>query len=469
MAESLEQLQVRFETIRDERRTAANTAERVGNAFLAILPYLGEFLRKDRPETVEYLMTLLGGAVIGNSSQITLNPDGSITCSSIHVNGSAVFDELVFNHQNVLEGDTYFTDRAIIDSVEWLDGNVARLSLRKMFEADEFTFHVGDVVKWSRNDLLTKGEFDTGYGRVESVSNETMVITLYDDEDCPGGSNYPPFEAARMARHGHVSDPTRQYSFYVSASTGAFMFLQGVDKPGIEDSQNGSNLSAWIGLPPNCTMVRDLVSRGIINPNQPYVYSRGIITQDIIKVDYLGNPQYQSRDCGIWDPTIQYIHGYDNVAKGFYTDHVWYKGCLWKAAVAAPTIGVAPRLNNPDWVCVIGASNVEIDIVSSEGDWFQEGSQFTTTLTASVWHAEMQWTQAEIGIANIRWERIWDNGAGDAAWNILHGAGRDGLVLNVNSAVDIPGEWTSGSRVSFKCIVTMPDGQPYNSSYSIII
>ena len=118
MVESLEQLQVRFETIRDERRTAANTAERVGNAFLAILPYLGEFLRKDRPETVEYLMTLLGGAVIGNSSQITLNPDGSITCSSIHVNGSAVFDEMVFNHQNVLEGDTYFTDRAIIDTVE---------------------------------------------------------------------------------------------------------------------------------------------------------------------------------------------------------------------------------------------------------------------------------------------------------------------------------------------------------------
>ena len=469
MAESKEQLRTRFETIRDENRTAANTAERIGNAFLAILPFLGEFLRKDQPETVEYLMTLLNGAVIGNSSQITLNPDGSITCRKIHVNGSAVFDEMVFNHQNVLEGDTYFTDRAIIDSVEWLDGNVVRLGLRKMFEADEFTFHVGDIVKWSKNDMLTKGAFDTGYGRVESVSNETMVITLYDDEDCPGGSNYPPFEAARMARHGHVSDPTRQYSFYVSASTGAFMFLQGVDKPGIEDSQNGSNLSAWIGLPPNCTMVRDLVSRGIINPNQPYVYSRGIITQDIIKVDYLGNPQYQSRDCGIWDSTIQYIHGYDNVAKGFYTDHAWYKGCLWKAAVAAPTIGVAPRLNNPDWVCVIGASNVKIDIVSSEGDWFQEGSQFTTTLTASVWHAEMQWTQAEIGIANIRWERIWDNGAGDAAWNILHGAGRDGLVLNVNSAVDIPGEWTSGSRVSFKCIVTMPDGQPYNSSYSIII
>lgn len=469
MAESKEQLRTRFETIRDENRTAANTAERIGNAFLAILPFLGEFLRKDQPETVEYLMTLLNGAVIGNSSQITLNPDGSITCRKIHVNGSAVFDELVFNHQNVLEGDTYFTDRAIIDTVEWLDGNVVRLGLRKMFEADEFTFHVGDIVKWSKNDMLTKGSFDTGYGRVESVSGQTMTVTIYDDEDCPGGSNCLPFASARMARHGHVSDPSRQYSFYVSATNGAFMFLQGVDKPVLEDTSAGSNLSAWIGLPPDSYLTRDLINRGVINPNQPYIYSRGIITEDLIKVDYLGNPQYQSRDCGTWIAQRQYIHGYDSLARGYFTDHVWWMGCLWKAAVASPTVGREPRLNNADWVCVIGVHNVNVDIISSEGDFFPVGSTFTTTLEASVFHAEQKWTQAQIGIANIRWERIWDNGAGDAAWNILHGAGRDGLNLNINSAVDIPGEWVAGSKVAFKCIVTMPDGESYSSNYSIII
>ena len=46
-----------FETIRNERRTAANTAERIGNAFLAILPYLGNHLSKDCPETLQYLLT----------------------------------------------------------------------------------------------------------------------------------------------------------------------------------------------------------------------------------------------------------------------------------------------------------------------------------------------------------------------------------------------------------------------------
>ena len=72
-------------TIRDERATHANTATRVGSAMIEMLRYLNEnpYLRKDQPETVQYLLTLLAGAVIGESRQITLNPDGSITCGRI--------------------------------------------------------------------------------------------------------------------------------------------------------------------------------------------------------------------------------------------------------------------------------------------------------------------------------------------------------------------------------------------------
>lgn len=462
-------LETLFKVIRDEKRTHANTAERVGNALLAILPFLGEFIRKDQPDSTRYLLSLLGGAIVGESGQITLNPDGSITCHSIHVDGSAIFDELVFNHQNVLEGDTYFTDRAIIDTAEAIDINVWRLTLRKMFEADQFTFHVGDIVKWSENDLTSKGIFNTGYGRVEQVNGMTMIVTLYDGEDCPGGQNCNPFEAARMARHGHVSDESRQYHFYVSSQTGAFMFMQGVDKPILEDSANGSNLSAWIGLPPDSYLVRQLVQKGVINPNQPYVYSKGIITENLIKIDYKGNPQYTSRDCGTWDETRQYVHGFDETEQAYVTDHVWWKGCLFKATVAKPTVGREPRFNNTDWVCVFGAENVTVDVQSSKGDWFEAGSAFTTTLVANVKNAEMQLTEEEIGRANIRWERIFDEGTGDEAWNALHNEGRCGLSLLVNSATDIPAEWLPGTKVSFRCTIWMPDGKDYKGCYSIIM
>ena len=113
--EALQQLRRLYEGIRDERHTYANTATRIGNAFLELLSYIAgtPFLRKDIDDTAAGLLTLLMGCVVGESKQIRLNPDGSIVCGSICVDWSAIFNELVFNRQNVLEGDTYFTDKGI--------------------------------------------------------------------------------------------------------------------------------------------------------------------------------------------------------------------------------------------------------------------------------------------------------------------------------------------------------------------
>lgn len=463
-------LQTILEQVRDERQMYANTATRVGNALLALLDYIenAPYLRNDTENIVRYLHTFLKGCIIGESSQIHLNEDGSIVCSSIHVNGSAVFDELTFNHQNVFEGDTYFSDRAIIDSVERTDINQFTLNLRKMFDADEFTFQAGDIVRWSINTLISKGEYTNGYARVDKVTAEQMYVTLYDKEDCPGGVNCEPVAGCRLVRHGHVSDKSRQNTFYVSAKNGCCLFLQGVDKPIVEDSLDGTNYSAWIGLPPDTAIVRELQSKGLINPNQPYSYFRGIIVQDMIQVNYKGVPEYKGRE-SLWNETTQYIHGYDDNLKGYYTDFVWYKGILWKAAVAKPTVGVSPRFNNPDWICVRGAEDIRIDLLSSEGDMFRAGTTWHTTLTAVVWHGEMQLYQDEIGMANISWSRVWDGGEGDAAWNLLHGPGRADLSLDIDSAVDLPGQWSIDSKATFKVEITLPDYGVFSTEYSILI
>lgn len=463
-------LQTILEQVRDERQMYANTATRVGNALLALLEYIenAPYLRNDTENIVHYLQTFLKGCIIGETSQIHLNEDGSIVCSRIHVNGSAVFDELTFNHQNVFEGDTYFSDRAIIDSVEQTDINQYTLNLRKMFDADEFTFQAGDIIRWSINTLVSKGEDVNGYARVDRVTSEQMFVTLYDNEDCPGGVNCAPVAGCRLVRHGHVADKSRQNTFYVSAKNGCCLFLQGVDKPVVEDSLEGTNYSAWIGLPPDTAMVRELQSKGLINPNQPYSYFRGIIVQDMIQVNYKGVPEYKGRE-SMWNETTQYIHGYDDTLKGYYTDFVWYKGILWKAAVAKPTVGVAPRFNNPDWICVRGAEDIKIDLVSSKGDMFRAGTTWQTTLLAYVWHGEMQLNQDEIGMANISWSRVWDGGDGDAAWNILHGPGRGTLALDINSSVDLPGEWRIDSKATFKIEIYLPDYGVFTSEYSILV
>lgn len=468
MAQNTEYMRQHFEGIRDERATHANTATRIGTAFLMLLNYLLDpdtpFLRKDREDQTEYLLRLVSGAVIGESGQIRLNPDGSITCRRINVQGSAVFNELVFNHQNVLEGDTYFTDRGIIESVEDLGSGQYRLTMRKQYDNDRVTFHTYDVLRCSMNNLDAAHTYKTSWMRVDSVDQtaNTMDVTLYDGEDVPGGINYAPQAAARLVRWGNQADRDRQQVFFISSEDGRFLFLQGVTKPIIDDT----NYSAFVGLPPDIDILRGLP----ISSRQPYVYARGLIVQDIIRIDYQGNPEYTARDRGRWQDDVQYIHGYDVNAQGYYADRVWWGGCLWQAAVTQPTVGREPRYNNADWVCLLGGMNMSLEITSTAGDYFPAGRPWQTTLVASLWNAEMQIEEEDIGVNNITWERISGDDLADDAWNLRHGAGVDGLELVLSSAVDYPGIWQAGSEVCFQCNVYLPEhDETYSVQYSILM
>lgn len=468
MAQNTEYMRQHFGGIRDERAPHANTATRIGTAFLMLLNYLLDpdtpFLRKDREDQTEHLLRLVSGAVIGESGQIRLNPDGSITCRRINVQGSAVFNELVFNHQNVLEGDTYFTDRGIIESVEDLGSGQYRLTMRKQYDNDRVTFHTYDVLRCSMNNLDAAHTYKTSWMRVDSVDQtaNTMDVTLYDGEDVPGGISYAPQAAARLVRWGNQVDRDRQQVFFISSEDGRFLFLQGVTKPIIDDT----NYSAFIGLPPDIDILRGLP----ISSRQPYVYARGLIVQDIIRIDYQGNPEYTARDRGRWQDDVQYIHGYDVNAQGYYADRVWWGGCLWQAAVTQPTVGREPRYNNADWVCLLGGMNMSLEITSTAGDYFPAGRPWQTTLVASLWNAEMQIEEEEIGVNNITWERISGDDLADAAWNLRHSAGVDGLELVLSSAVDYPGVWQAGSEVCFQCNVYLPEhDETYSVQYSILM
>lgn len=453
-------------TVRDERRTHANTATRVGQAMLELLAYMANapYLRKDQADATNYLLSLLAGAVVGESGQIRLNPDGSIICKRMVVEGSTIFDELVFNHQNVLEGDTYFTDRGIIENIVFLGDRQFRLTLRKLYDNDRVTFHAYDVLKCAMNNLDVGRTYRTSWMRVDSVDLDTnsIDVTLYDNEDVPGGVNYAPEPAARMIRWGNQADPDRQQVFFVSSKDGRFLFLQGVTQPILTDG----NYAAFFGVPPELDILKDLP----LNARQPYIFARGIIYQDLIRVDYQGNPYYSPRDMGIWDSEHQYIRGYDETAKGYFVDRVWWGGCLWQAAVAKPTIGREPRYNNPDWVCLLGGKNMTMEIWSTEGDGFAAGSSWTTTLIAELWNAEMQIAEAEIGRQNIVWQRISEDTDGDVAWNIQHAQGTVGLQLAINSESDVPQPWTAKSKVSFVCSVLLPEVQetPFMADYPII-
>ena len=116
-----------FAAIRDERGTQANTANRIGSAFLSLLSYIGSaaFLRKDVPETAEQVMTFLKGIVakavsyfqgIVNKGDIKNNGDitnkgnisnaGNITTKNLTVTGKATFFELEIQKAKAAGGMT---------------------------------------------------------------------------------------------------------------------------------------------------------------------------------------------------------------------------------------------------------------------------------------------------------------------------------------------------------------------------
>lgn len=468
--ELLKKMEQDYMQIRDERGTYKNTATRIGNAFLSILEYLknAPFVRKDVDDTVSGLLTMLSGCVIGESGQIKMNPDGSISCGSIRVNGSAIFDELVFNHQNILEGDTFFTDKATVEQVEHTDINQYRLTFRKEYADDHITFHTNDILRGTVNNLNKDRTYYTVWLRVESVDTDanTALCTLYDDNSVPGGINYPPVAGSKLVRWGNTLDTSRQSCWFVSSNDGRWLFLQGVTKPILDDNENGSNYAGFIGLPPDISAVRDLIARGVITKDQPYAYFRGILCEDVIKIDYNGNPQYTARDKGIWDKDTTYIRGYDTTERGYYVDRVWYGGCYWQCSVDECT-GSEPRYDNTDWTCILGQGNVSIEIVSSAGDFFRAGSQWNTDLIASVYHAEMDITK-DIQDSWITWTRISDDTDGDVAWNLRHKTGSTGMTLHIDSTNDLPGSWGATSNVGYCCTIQSPQFGSLKASFTII-
>ena len=56
------------------------------------------------------------------------------------------------------------------------------------------------------------------------------------------------------------------------------------------------------------------------------------------------------------------------------------------------------------------------------------------------------------------------------AWNIQHASGTQGLTLDIDSTVDVPGVWSAGAQISFQCDIYLPETEEtYSSRYSIVM
>lgn len=467
-----------FEGIRDERVTRANTATRIGSAFLMLLNYLldpdAPFLRKDKPDSTEHLLKLLAGAVIGEGGQIRLNPDGSISCGKIRVNGSAIFDELIVNRQSANEGDQVYSDRGIIESVEQTDVNQYRLTFRKEYENDRISFKSYDCLKCVINRLDSEGTYYTSWFRVQNLDyeNNTADVILYPDNEVPGGENFPPIDGAVVARWGNPVDEDRQQLFFLSATEGVFCFLQGVTKPIIDQDNDGTNTAAFIGLPPQIPQVQQLVQDGILKPDETVLYAKTLLYDRLIHVSIDGVPEYIQREWDTWENDKQYIKGWDENEQNYFQDGVWHESSFWKCVVPEARIGLEPTLTNTDWICV-RSGGLNFDIESTEGDGFDGAAPFSTVLIAMISHGDRY--LAEDDVENIVWTRETGNDQNDEAWNINQAKKTQSMALTINydpfnpESSDVPVPFTSSSRVGFRCTLSIKNYGTKTKSYNISI
>ena len=126
--EALQQLRMLYEGIRDERHTYANTATRIGNAFLALLSYIAgaPFLRKDVDDTASGLITMLKGLAIGGAKKYGIDAEGVATLLKV-IADSGVIGTLTSEDASIrnltVTGAAHFF-RLIIDEIKASGGSV---------------------------------------------------------------------------------------------------------------------------------------------------------------------------------------------------------------------------------------------------------------------------------------------------------------------------------------------------------
>ena len=394
----------------------------------------------------EFIKSLYAGKGAG------IDANGNAEFESVRVRSYFECLELIINRLSAIEGDQILTEADTIESVDDLGNNCYGLHLRSKWDGYFTAQRENNVLKGIINTLAAgSGLYYTCWMRVNSVNtaNNYIEVTAYPDEDTPAGTNYPPCADMKIARWGNQTDKTRQSCIYLSSTEGRIVRLTGVTKPIIEPE----NYGATFGTLPEFLRGMDLP----IVDGQDYVYARGLIVQDIIRIDYKGKPISEVIDRGPWAAGAAYYCEALNPETGIYEiSDVWYMGCKWRCAKTGTT--TAPAWNNTDWAMVEG--NPQFTVEFADTDYIFDPDRFSLTLTIIARLYNMDITD-DILPADVEWTRYSEDANGvprtasDNAWALKRAGAGKSLSLTIEDC-DLNGYMPR--TLKFIATVTLRDG-----------
>ena len=414
--------------------------------FEKAISVLGLAIFSGGAEFGQFIKSLYAGKGAG------IDTAGNAEFESVRVRSYFECLELIINRLSAIEGDQLLTEADTIERVEDLGDNCYGLYLKSKWDGYFTAQYPGNVLKGIINTLATgSGVYYTSWLRVNSVNTAAnyIEVTLYPGEETPAGTNYPPCEMMKIARWGNQTDATRQSCIYLSSTEGRIVRLTGVTKPIID----GTNYGASFGTLPEFLRALDLP----IIEGQDYVYARGLIVQDIIRIDYQGKPIAEVVDRGQWAAGTAYYAGDLNEETGVYEiSDVWYSGCKWRCAKTGTT--TAPAWNNTDWAMVEG--NPEFSVDFEDTDYIFDPDRFALTLKIVAKLYNMDVT-ADILDNDVVWTRYSEDADGnervasDQAWALKRaGAGKQ-IALTI---ADCDFNGYVPKTIKFIATVTLRDG-----------
>lgn len=414
--------------------------------FEKMITTLGLAIFQGGAEYGQFVKSLYAGMGAGIDAQ------GNAEFESVRVRSYFECLELIINRLSAIEGDQILTEGDTIESVDDLGDGCYGLHLKSKWDGYFTAQYPNNVLKGIVNTLAAgSGVYYTSWLRVNSVNtaNNYIEVSLYPDDETPAGQNYPPCEMMKIARWGNQTDETRQSCIYLSSTEGRIVRLTGVTKPIID----AANYGATFGTLPEFLQAMDLPTI----EGQDYVYARGLIVQDIIRIDYQGKPVCTVVDRGAWSAAADYYCEALNPTTGIYEiSDVWYNGCKYRCAKTGTT--TAPAWNNTDWAMVEG--NPEFTVEFADTDYIFDPDRFNLTLSIIAKLYNMDVT-ADILDADVQWTRYSEDADGvervisDQAWALKRAGAGKSIDLTIDDC-DFNGYMPK--TIKFIATVTLRDG-----------
>lgn len=376
----------RAEQIRDEVQEAANTAQRVGQLLIDLITEMkgadSRYLSGIRPDTahapIHFAQGLTArdvrtegteqvqeelrvGDFLSGQSGARINKDGAAEVETLTVRSRLEVAEMQINRLTAVEGDWLLTESGTVEQVEQR-GTQWVLTMRRRFEGDITAFAVHDVIKgivstaavraFRSNTPLPTPEtalYAVAWLRVESVdiNDNSITCSLYDNADVPGGANMQPCEGMNLARWGNTSIAERRSCLYLSSREGRIMHLQGVTAPKI----TAEHQRASFGTLPD--FLKSELGE-IVDGKDDYLFARGLVVQDIIRLDAKANPIPEIVDRGNWTKGAKYFGGTRNpTTRRFEISEVWREGARWRCTTTkSKGTTEPPTPNSTHWTLI---------------------------------------------------------------------------------------------------------------------